>query len=95
MSDTPQNTWFVYMVRCADNTLYTGIAKDVDRRINEHNSEKGGARYTRARRPVTLVYTETAQSRSEAARREWEIKRLSLSKKMDLIAGYTKKKGPV
>lgn len=85
MTDSQTDSWFVYMVRCSDNTLYTGIAKNVEKRIREHNSEKGGARYTRARRPVTLVYTETASSRSEAAKREWNIKRLGLAKKMALI----------
>ena len=79
--------WAVYIVRCANETLYTGITTDVDRRIGEHNgSHDGGARYTRARRPVTLVYVEILKSRSEAAKREFEIKRLSREEKEELIS---------
>jgi putative endonuclease len=83
----PKAMWFVYMVRCADRSLYTGIAKDVARRLAEHNS--GGtqaAHYTRGRRPVALVYLETAQSRSAAAKREYEIKQLTRQAKDDLVA---------
>lgn len=70
--------WFVYIVRCADNTLYTGITTDIERRIHEHNAgPRLGARYTRARRPVALVYAEEVASRSQAARREHGIRRLS------------------
>jgi len=78
--------WFVYMVRCADDTLYTGIAKDVARRVEEHNSDNAlGANYTRARRPVALVYTQEVQSRSAAAKREYEIKQLTRSGKDELL----------
>lgn len=81
-------SWFVYMVRCADGTLYTGIANDVERRVNEHNGDgRPGARYTRARRPVQLVYREARANRSEAARREYEIRRLRRRDKEALIAG--------
>jgi putative endonuclease len=73
--------WYVYIVRCRDGTLYTGITTDLDKRISSHNSGKGGAKYTRARRPVTLVYAEPAVSRSEAARREYRIKRMPLTAK--------------
>jgi putative endonuclease len=70
-------SWYVYVVRCADDSLYTGIAVDVARRIAEHNGDQRlGARYTRGRRPVRLVYQEVAASRSLAARREAQIKRL-------------------
>ena len=80
-------TWYVYMVRCADESLYTGISRDVERRISEHNGDdKLGARYTRARRPVSLVYREAAASRSEAARREAAIKRLNRAQKEQLVA---------
>ncbi|HEX4984554.1 MAG TPA: GIY-YIG nuclease family protein [Burkholderiales bacterium] len=69
--------WFVYILRCADGSLYTGIALDVARRVDEHNSDdRLGARYTRGRRPVRLAYCEPAASRAAAARREWEIKRM-------------------
>ena len=62
------------MLQCSDRTLYTGITTDLQRRLREHNEAKAGARYTRVRRPVTLVYSEPAGSRSEAARREAQIK---------------------
>ena len=80
----------VYIVRCADRTLYTGIARDVARRIDEHNgATKKGARYTAARRPVTLVYAATCATRSEALREEARIKRLDRAAKERLIvAGY-------
>ncbi len=79
--------WIVYIVRCSDETLYTGITKDVDRRIGEHNGRYlRGARYTRARRPVILVYLEILKSRSEAAKREFEIKRLNREGKEELVS---------
>lgn len=76
--------WFVYMVRCRDDSLYTGIAKDVDARIAQHNGGRDGARYTRGRGPVRLVYCEPAASRGEASRREAQIKRLSRTAKLAL-----------
>lgn len=80
------NDWTVYILRCSDETLYTGITKDVKRRIEEHNgSGLLGARYTRARRPVRLVYFEPHETRSDAARREYEIKHLSREEKEALI----------
>lgn len=79
--------WFVYLLRCADGTLYTGITTDVERRLAEHNGEGGaGARYTRSRRPVTLAYLEAAASRAEAARREAAIRRLDRTRKLALCA---------
>jgi putative endonuclease len=82
--------WNVYIVRCCDGTFYTGIAKDVGRRIEEHNQhERLAARYTRGRRPVELVYREALQSRAAAARREYEIKRLSRAQKQALILQRT------
>ena len=78
--------YFVYMVRCADNTLYTGIAKELQRRVDEHNSSDKGAKYTRARRPVTLVYSESFPDRSTASKREYDIKkRLTRAEKLKLI----------
>jgi len=77
--------WFVYMLRCADGSLYTGITTDIARRLAEHNGEGGlGARYTRSRRPVTLAYTEPADSRAAASRREAAIKRLDRARKLAL-----------
>ena len=68
--------WYVYIVRCADRTLYTGIATDVAARIAAHNGGRG-AKYTRSRTPVELVYQEPAADRAAAQRREHEIKRLA------------------
>lgn len=76
--------WQVYIVRCADDTLYTGITNDLEKRIQAHN-EKRGARYTRSRLPVTLVYQEEADSRSTASQREIAIKKLTRTQKMALI----------
>lgn len=80
------SSWYVYILRCSDNTLYTGVTTDLARRLEEHNRGSKGAKYTRARRPVTLVFTEGAESRSEALRREYRIKRLTTVKKEALIA---------
>jgi putative endonuclease len=78
--------WFVYIVRCADETLYTGIAKDIGQRIAKHN-EGTGAAYTRARRPVVLVHQEPATDRGAALRREAAIKRLPVATKRALAGG--------
>ena len=77
--------WQVYMVRCKDGTLYTGITNDLAKRIKAHNSAKDGARYTRSRRPVKLVYSEEAGSKSTAARLEYKIKKMTRAKKMEMI----------
>ncbi len=73
------------MVRCKDSSLYTGITTDLSRRLTEHNSDKNGARYTRSRRPVRLVYSEKAINRQEAAKREYAIKQLDKETKELLI----------
>lgn len=79
--------WSVYILRCADNSLYTGISTDVQRRLAEHNAGNGlAAKYTRSRRPVALVHVEEASSRAEATKREYEIKRLTKSAKESLIS---------
>ncbi|MGI9308783.1 MAG: GIY-YIG nuclease family protein [Gammaproteobacteria bacterium] len=80
--------WYVYIIRCADDSLYTGIARNLDDRIATHNSGKGGA-YTRSRLPVKLVYSEAAQDRSIASRREHAIKSLPREAKLELIAATT------
>jgi putative endonuclease len=78
--------WHVYILRCADGSLYTGITTDLDRRLAEHNAgAAAGARYTRARLPVTLVYQEAALDRAAAARREWQIKQLARADKLALL----------
>ena len=78
--------WYVYILKCADNTLYTGATTDVSRRIIEHNRKKGGA-CTRVRLPVELIYKEPHETRSEALKREHQIKRWSRKKKIALING--------
>ena len=74
----------VYMLRCSDGTLYTGIAVDARRRLKEHNSGKG-AKYTRSRLPAELVYTEQQPDKGSALRREIEIKKLTRAQKLALI----------
>ncbi len=86
-SDGKAACWFLYMVVCADDSLYTGISTDLHRRVAEHNHGLAGARYTRGRRPVRLVYWERLESRAAAARREWVVKRLSRRAKWALVAG--------
>ena len=75
--------WMVYILECADKTLYTGITNDLDRRMAEHAAGKG-ARYTRGRGPFRLVYRETCQGRAEASRRETAIKVLDRAHKLQL-----------
>ena len=78
---------YVYMLRCADGSLYTGWTADVWRRLKEHNEEGGkGAKYTRLRRPVKLVYFETYPTKKEAMRREALIKQMSKKEKEKLIS---------
>ena len=78
--------WYVYILRCSDNSLYTGVATDLERRLHEHNHSPKGARYTRSRRPVELVYSESRESRSSACKREHEIKQMSRNRKVALIS---------
>lgn len=78
--------WYVYILKCADDTLYTGITTDVNRRLNEHN--KGtGAKYTKTRLPVVLVAVSEASNRSEASKEEYRIKQLTRKEKLLLIDG--------
>jgi len=80
--------YYVYIVRCADNTLYTGIATNLERRVEEHNNSTKGAKYTRSRRPVSLVHYEAYVDRSTASKRECQIKKkMSRAEKLELIAG--------
>lgn len=78
--------WFVYMLRCADNSLYTGITTDLERRLNEHNFTEKAAKYTRCRRPVNIVYSEPAEDKPAAHKREWVIKQLNKHQKEELIS---------
>ena len=73
--------WFVYMLRCADNSLYTGVTTDVERRVVEHNARKSVTKYTRVRQPVSVAYFEKTASRSEACKREAQLKKLTKKQK--------------
>ena len=75
------------MLRCADNSLYTGVTTDVERRVLEHNAEKSVTKYTRVRQPVSVVYQEKAESRSEACKREAQLKKLTKKDKEMLVEG--------
>jgi len=77
--------YHLYILKCADKTLYTGITVDLERRINEHNDTKLGAKYTRARKPVKLVYSKKFRNRSLASKEENRIKNLSRQEKLELI----------
>lgn len=76
---------YTYMVCCADGSLYTGWTNCLERRIKAHNSSKAGAKYTKSKRPVTLVYYEGFATKEEAMRREYEIKQMSRGKKLELM----------
>lgn len=82
-----QSITYTYIVLCKDNTLYTGWTTDLEKRIKAHNSGKG-AKYTKPRRPVTLVYYETFHTKEEAMRREWQIKQLSRRQKLELLQSF-------
>jgi len=90
MANKKELNWFIYILKCNDQTLYTGVTTDLQRRVEEHNSGKLGARYTAARRPVHLIYHEQADSRSVAQKREHQIKCLSRKEKQQLISSYKK-----
>ena len=74
--------WFVYVAKCSDKTLYTGVTTDIERRLKEHNSSTLGAKYTKARRPIIFIHTEAYSDRSLAQKREAVIKRLSREQKL-------------
>lgn len=83
-----EQDWFVYILKCNDKTLYTGVTTDLERRVEEHNDGNKGAKYTAARRPVKMVYAEQLDSRSRAQQREHQIKSLSRQQKQRLIDSY-------
>lgn len=82
--------WFVYMIRCSDASLYSGVTTDIERRFNEHKEGKVGAKYTRARIVLHIAYVETCTSRSEAQIREAQLKKLSKAEKEALVKVYNK-----
>lgn len=81
-------SYFVYILECNDGSLYTGITTDVTKRLAEHNSSLKGAKYTKARRSVKLLYKESSIDRSSASKREYEIKKLPRLKKLQLILSF-------
>lgn len=76
--------YYIYILECADNTFYTGITTDLERRVSEHNFSSLWAKYTKSRRPVTLIYFEEYENRSWASKREIEIKKLTKKQKIEL-----------
>ena len=87
--------WYVYIVECADGSLYTGITTDVERRILEHNFSFKSAKYTRSRRPVRLRWSKEVTGRSEASKEEYRIKKLPRKKKLELINFATSESKPI
>jgi len=77
--------YFVYILECVDGTLYTGVTNDIEKRLLAHNGGKTGARYTRGRRPVTLLYTEECGTKGEALQREAVVKKLTRQQKLLLV----------
>ena len=77
--------YYLYILKCADKTLYTGITTDLERRISEHNENKLGAKYTASRRPVKIVYSKRFKNRANASKEEARIKSLARRQKLDLI----------
>lgn len=80
--------YYVYILKCSDNSLYTGITTDLQRRVYEHNNSDKGAKYTKVRRPVILVYNEKCENRSEASKREYIIKKLTRTEKLKIISNF-------
>lgn len=90
MGQSLQKSWYVYILRCGDGSLYTGITTDPQRRLRQHRGDiKGGAKYTRARLPVQMVWLESQIDRAAAARREIAIKRLKPSAKEALLMSFS------
>src|SRR5262245_36936891 len=87
--ESPSDSWFVYMLRCVDGSLYTGITKDVQRRCRQHN-DGTASRYTRSRRPTKLVWQEAQPDRSSALKREAAIKAMTRRDKLALIRSRKK-----
>lgn len=77
--------YYIYILRCADDTLYTGFTNNIENRMKRHNSSTRGAKYTRIRRPVTVVYSEQYGTKSEAMKREYEIKQMTRTEKLRLL----------
>jgi len=86
MNECRKSSWQVYLLKCCDDSLYCGISNDLGKRLKQHSGEiKGGAKYTLSRNPCVLMYQEQAENRSEALKREAEIKKMTRSAKLKLI----------
>lgn len=83
---SPDRPWYVYLLSCRDGSLYCGMTRDLDRRLSQHNRGRAGAKYTRARRPVSLVYAREFPDRASAARFEYQLKQLDRTQKLKLLA---------
>ena len=90
--NTAANIWYCYFVRCNDNSLYAGITTDLKKRLLAHNSEKNGAKYTRYKQPVSLVYYTSHQSRSAASKQEYQLKQLTKKQKETLVENFPAEK---
>lgn len=77
--------WHTYILECSDDSLYTGVTTDIERRVEEHNSSPKGATYTKSRRPVKLVWSRSCRTRSSACKKEWEIKQLTREEKLKIF----------
>jgi putative endonuclease len=86
-NNAPDQCWFIYILRCNDDTLYTGITNNLEKRLRTHNAGKA-SKYTRARLPVAMVYSEEVEDRSTALRRECEIKQLSRQEKLKITEHF-------
>jgi len=86
MSEVLAPSWFVYLLRCSDRSLYCGVTTDITRRELEHNQSNKGAKYTRVRRPVVMVYHQALSNRSEACKAEARLKKLTKAQKEALVA---------
>jgi len=87
LAKSKESSWCVYILKCSDNTYYTGISNNIKRRIQQHETNKG-AKYTKGRGPFSLVYQDKCKDRSDASRKECVIKKLPLAKKISLISAY-------
>ncbi len=85
--------WYVYILECSDKTLYTGITTDLKRRLKEHNASTQGAKYTRGRRPLQLVYSTKMLHKSAAQKEEYRIKKLSKAEKLNIIENVAPNRG--
>lgn len=86
--------WYVYVLLCSDNSFYCGITKDIERRLKQHNGIiKGGAKYTRGRRPCIVIYKKKASDRSEASKKEYSFKKLNRKNKEKFLLNYSSESG--